>query len=312
MTAPARAPRRGRALAALVVAALLVAAFLWRDRGSLERGNRLYRRGDVPAAARLYGAAEASDSSAKASYNLGTSLLTLDPDSAGRHLFLAAARADSAAAPRAYYNLGYHFLERAGPGVEAGPARVLLAAAVASNRAALRLDPGFEDARWNLALSQRMLDSLTARLPRPGALPIDSIPRERGPDEDPSDVALAQRVVDSLAEGAPEPADATPAGEADRGVGDALLPSESEGGPPGREPRAAPPSDDRGSDGRDGGRGEREALAAGDPGPLSEAAAERLLAEIVDDPEQLIRGLLWAHRPDVAWWDGEPFPGGAR
>ena len=35
-----------------------------------------------------------------------------------------------------------------------------------------------------------------------------------------------------------------------------------------------------------------------------------IIAGVVDEPETMIRGLLWAHRPDVAWWAGQASPGG--
>ena len=50
-------------------------------------------------------------------------------------------------------------------------------------------------------------------------------------------------------------------------------------------------------------------MAGEDPGPLTEAEALRLVEVISDDPEQLLWGILWSHRPDVAWW-AESYPGG--
>ena len=55
--------------------------------------------------------------------------------------------------------------------------------------------------------------------------------------------------------------------------------------------------------------GNREALAGEDPGPLTEVEAMGLLEFVYDDPKQLLWGIFWAHRPDVAWWE-EGYPGG--
>jgi hypothetical protein len=82
--------------------------------------------------------------------------------------------------------------------------------------------------------------------------------------------------------------------------------SEAESGPEPDEQRQA---DNPGP--RQGPReGAREAWAAQDPGPLTQAEALGLLAGVDDQPEALVRGLLWAHRPDVAWWAGQAYPGG--
>ena len=56
--------------------------------------------------------------------------------------------------------------------------------------------------------------------------------------------------------------------------------------------------------------GAREAWASQDPGPLTRTAAFRLLERVNDEPESLIRGILWSHRPDIAWWESQPYPGG--
>jgi hypothetical protein len=57
-------------------------------------------------------------------------------------------------------------------------------------------------------------------------------------------------------------------------------------------------------------QGAREAWATQDPGPLSREDALNLLYNLNDEPELLLRGILWSHRPDVAWWSGQPYPGG--
>ena len=56
--------------------------------------------------------------------------------------------------------------------------------------------------------------------------------------------------------------------------------------------------------------GEREALAGQDPGPMSATAASSLLEAVIDEPESLMRRILWSHRPDVPWWEPQAYPGG--
>ena len=56
--------------------------------------------------------------------------------------------------------------------------------------------------------------------------------------------------------------------------------------------------------------GEREAMAGQDPGPMDATAASGLLEAVLDEPESLIRRILWSHRPDVPWWEPQAYPGG--
>jgi hypothetical protein len=91
----------------------------------------------------------------------------------------------------------------------------------------------------------------------------------------------------------------------------------------------APPEDEAPSSGSDSGEvpedtggaivsaprrgaveGEREALAGQDPGPMSATAALGLLESVIDEPESLMRRILWSHRPDVPWWEPQAYPGG--
>lgn len=57
-------------------------------------------------------------------------------------------------------------------------------------------------------------------------------------------------------------------------------------------------------------QGAREAWATQDPGEMTGTDALSLLTNLNDEPELLLRGVLWSHRPDVAWWSGQPYPGG--
>lgn len=271
MSAPAWVAR-WRVRAPLIGAAA-VAALLWADRGSLERGNRLFNDGEVEAAEELYLAASSrSDPPAAATYNLGTALLSQGEETGDRHLRDAAGSADPVAAQRGSYNLGVALLTRVDASVEPDSAFGLLSGAVEGTRAALRLDPRDENARWNLALAQRMLDSLLV------AHPETDLRRNSGQDETRVDDAALTRSGEGEGVSGQEPDDPQPSGNIGQRRGAAV--------------------------------GTSEAWALQDPGPMDADAARRLLQGLADDPETLVRGILWAHRPDVAWWSAEPYPGG--
>jgi hypothetical protein len=138
---------------------------------------------------------------------------------------------------------------------------------------ALRLDPTDDDARWNLALAQRALDAMQP----PGSNRGRESSGESDDEVPMNDPAMA-RSETAEAESGAEPED----------------PREVENSGPRQGPLD----------------GAREAWAAQDPGPLTPADAAALLAGVVDEPEAMVRGLLWAHRPDVAWWAGQAYPGG--
>ena len=133
------------------------------ERSSVERANRLHRDGALSAAATIYQEhvfAEATEPALR--YNLGTSLLGLGSFSAqfelqaGRESPLADVRA------RAFYNVGLWGLRRALEASERDSTRVYAAAAVDANRSALRVRPNHSGSRWNLAMAQRLLDSIDA------------------------------------------------------------------------------------------------------------------------------------------------------
>jgi tetratricopeptide (TPR) repeat protein len=205
-----------RALALVVsLAAMAVSwASATRYRASLERGNRLYHEGRMEDAIELYRARVESDlPEGPVAYNLGTALLANGSPEAEEYLRFATELYDSAAMQRAYYNLGGLFLSRAGEAVAPELAMTQLVGAVNNGRLALRLDPEDDDARWNLALAQYMLDSLsnqvaptdTASSPEPerseGGLVIPEIARRDRPQsrelesiagEDPGSLAPAE------------------------------------------------------------------------------------------------------------------------
>ncbi len=251
--------------------AALAALFALGDRGSVERANRLYHAGDVEGAAARYARAAGGDPAV--AYNLGTALMGLDPDSSGAVLRRAAETTDRDTRKRSLYNLGFHLITRLGGLMTEDSIRMMLEESVAANRLALRIDPTDDDVRWNLAVAQRRLDAMIP----PGE---ETGRQSSGESED--EIAMNNpelaRSEDSPAESGLEPED----------------------------PRAA---DNEGE--RSGPlRGAREAWATQDPGPISPTDARGLLVNLNDEPELLLRGILWSHRPDVAWWSGQPYPGG--
>jgi hypothetical protein len=260
-------------IGAVVAAALLLPLLVRQELRSVERANRMYRSGDAIAAAELYGRAVDADAASPTTFNLGTALIPLEPDSAKALLSRVAAVEDRAIAQRGHYNLGFGQLIASEMATTPDSVLPDLRAAVRSFRAALRMDPHDQDARWNLALAIRRLEAL---LP-----PGEETGEESGSESDdevPMNEAQMARSEEAPAESGPEPED----------------------------PR---PTDDSGE--RRGPReGAREAWALQDPGPLTTERALQLLASVEDDPEVLLKGILWSHRPDIAWWTGQAYPGG--
>lgn len=276
MSPPLRPDTRRWIVGAAVAAALLLPVLVWQELGSVERGNRMYRGGDAPSAAELYRRAVGGDTlgDVAATFNLGTSLLFLEADSAKAILRRVAAAEDRTTAQRGHYNLGFGQLMASE--TPSAPDSVIpeLRAAARSFRQALRLDPHDQAARWNLALTIRRLEAL---LP-----PGEETGEESGSESDdevPMNDPQLARSQDAPAESGPEPPDPRPTDDSGERVG----------------PR----------------EGAREAWALQDPGPLTTERAMQLLSGVEDDAELLLKGILWSHRPDIAWWTGQAYPGGA-
>ena len=266
-------PERRWRIWAVLVGAMLVPVFIWKDQSSLERGNRLYRGGDSPTAVEIYRSSDQGADRAGVEYNLGTALIPLDPASAEAHLRSAIEGQDPAPRQRGFYNLGYRYLtvSRGPTGIDSST--TTLSAAVENNRAALRLDPRDQAARWNLALAQRRLDAL--------------LPPDENPDQESGAADAEELPIEDQALARSETADAVSGEEPE-------------------DPRMGDNTGER----RGAEEGAREAWASQDPGPMTREAAEGLLGRVQDQPESLIRGILWSHRPDIAWWESQPYPGG--
>jgi tetratricopeptide (TPR) repeat protein len=219
-----KGPRRvrigiGWTRALVLVFSVAAMAVAWtsatRYRASLERGNRLYHEGRVEEATELYRARVVSElPEGPVAYNLGTALMAVGSQEAEEYLRLATELYDSAAMQRAYYNLGHLFLARAEEASAPELAITQLVGAVNNGRMALRLDPGDDEARWNLAVAQYMLDSLNDQVSpndtassteeperSEGGLVIPEIARRDRPQgrelesiagEDPGSLALAE------------------------------------------------------------------------------------------------------------------------
>jgi tetratricopeptide (TPR) repeat protein len=151
----------------LVVAGLVAAGGLFAswsaERNSVERANRLQREGRSEEAARLYRERTARDpADPELRYNLGTTLLGLDSLDAELELSRALRGGSREIRGRARYNTGLSQLEQAIEAIEPDSIRSHATAAVEANRAAIRLRPEDPDAKWNLAMALRLLDSIDA------------------------------------------------------------------------------------------------------------------------------------------------------
>jgi hypothetical protein len=199
-----RASWLGTASAVAVCVAGVVASGIL-ERRSVEHANRRHREGDLQAAARGYARAasraEADSSAFDLSYNFGTTLLELGSPAAQRELERASGTADPTLRARALYNAGLFNLRRARDVLAADSVRAYASASADDNKAALRLEPGRSDARWNLALAQRLLDSINADDGRSGTESVEGTEdtderiqsEELREFEDPSDVDDAPR-----------------------------------------------------------------------------------------------------------------------
>lgn len=172
MRIPALPPRRAAPFLLLATAGLAVS---WGvERGSVERANRLHRAGELPSAADIYGDRIEGDSSdLDLRYNLGTTLLGVGVSSAAAELAAGTASQDVDVQVRSLYNLGLLNLERATSTESMDSARVFALASVEAGKGALRLSPGRADARWNLAIAQRMLDSIESSDGRAGTESVE-------------------------------------------------------------------------------------------------------------------------------------------
>ncbi len=171
--------------------------FTWtNERKSLERANRLHRTGNMPKAVAVYQNRIDSDSLRLGlRYNLGTSLLELGSARAEEELAFGVESNDDQVTKLALYNLGVSRLIRAVAAENVDSMRIHARASVQANRNTLRLNPDQDDAKWNLSMAQRLLDSIDAANRRAGRVtaegpadPDELVPAENmleGEEEDP-------------------------------------------------------------------------------------------------------------------------------
>lgn len=131
------------------------------ERSSVERANRLQREGRPEEAVALYAdRVERDPIDAELRYNLGTTLLGINEEAAEVELSRALTTGTREVRGRAHYNTGLARLQRALTATESDSVRAHAAAAAGANRTALRLRPEDDDAKWNLAMALRLLDSI--------------------------------------------------------------------------------------------------------------------------------------------------------
>lgn len=152
-----------------------------RERSSVERGNRLHRNGTLPKAAAIYyGRTDTDSPSPDLRYNLGTTLLELGSSTAETELVIGTQSADENVRALALYNIGVSRLYRAVAAEIGDSVRVHATVSVEANRSTLRINSEQPAAKWNLAMAQRILDSLETANRRQGMSSADEV----GPSDD--------------------------------------------------------------------------------------------------------------------------------
>ncbi len=119
------------------------------DRRHIRQGNRLYRGGSYDKAETEYRkAGAANQGNARAMYNLGCALMQQQKDSAAVEQFEAAGKAETNRFRRSksYHNIGVIC-----------QGHRMFQEAVDAYKESLRLNPGDDETRYNLALCQRQL-----------------------------------------------------------------------------------------------------------------------------------------------------------
>jgi len=159
---------RRRALVLAVASSGLVLAWS-NEHGSVERANRLHRKGRISDAAVIYREqAGRDDPIPRVRYNLGTALIGLENAAGEEEMAAAMASRDAEVKARSQYNIGLSRLTRALDVTEGDSTRIHAQASVVATTNALRLRPGDPDAQWNLAMGLRLLDSIDAAERRSG------------------------------------------------------------------------------------------------------------------------------------------------
>jgi hypothetical protein len=156
---------------ALILAAFAVLGIVLTvraDRASEARANRLHRADAIDEAAEIYAERVAEEPEVtRLRYNYGTTLLRLGAEGAFEELVAGTTAESEQQRVRAFYNMGLWSLVQALVAPETDSVLYHAANAVEANKAALRLEPDHENARWNLAIAQRVLETSA---PEPGLM----------------------------------------------------------------------------------------------------------------------------------------------
>jgi Ca-activated chloride channel homolog len=133
--------------------ALVVGSSVLTSCSAASRGERLYHQGKYGEAYGVFHAAQSSDTSARLAFDAGSALYRLERYDEAAEQFRTAAR-DAALRQRSLFNLGNSMVRAAEE--KPGTPDPLYRAAEAFE-GALRLDPGDQDAKWNLEIALRRL-----------------------------------------------------------------------------------------------------------------------------------------------------------
>jgi hypothetical protein len=207
---------RRRTLVLVALSLVGVAATVYADRSSAARANRLHRADALAEAAAIYRERVEQDPAAtRLRYNLGTTLLRQGEDGAFDELAAGTVAEDERLRARSYYNLALWSLIRAVLAESTDSVLFHAANAVEANKAALRLAPDHADAKWNLAIAQRVLETSTPEqgLMDPGDISGPDNIGERMETDTPTDLTDRWGEDDVLV-----------VGEAESMAGDSLLP----------------------------------------------------------------------------------------
>jgi Ca-activated chloride channel homolog len=137
----------------LGMTALVLGASLLLSCSAASRGERLYHQGKYGEAYGVFHAAQRGDTSARLAFDAGSALYRLERYEEAADQFRSAAR-DPGLRQRSLFNLGNAMVRAA----EEKPGRPEpLYRAAEAFEGALRLDPGDQDAKWNLEIALRRL-----------------------------------------------------------------------------------------------------------------------------------------------------------
>jgi len=149
--------RAGARAAAVLVVLVSTLAMSSCSRGALDarKGERLYAAGDFAGSAQALDRALAADTTSMQAFNAGNAYYRMKRYETAAARYRVAAAGPPPVRQQSVFNLGNALVRAAEEAPERGR---LLLDAVAAYEEALRLDPGDQDAKWNLELALKRLD----------------------------------------------------------------------------------------------------------------------------------------------------------